>query len=140
MKGDKTMNVLIVEPEKAPREAEISGGLKSMQEVVGGMIQAVYPYDDPVALVCNDEGKILGMPLNRKLDDYDIIAGTFIICGLSEDDFTSLPPDLMEKYQKKFEQPEVFMKLGSHIISIPMELQEEVNPLKLDHKLSRDER
>ncbi len=47
------MNVLIVEPGKAPRQAEIGGGLNNMQDVVGGLIQAVYPYEDPVAVVCN---------------------------------------------------------------------------------------
>ncbi len=140
MKEDKTMNILIVEPGKVPREAEISGGLKSMQEVVGGFIQAVYLYNDPVALVCNDEGKILGMPLNRRLDDYDIIAGTFFICGISKDDFATLPPNLMEKYKEKFREPEVFMRLGNRIVSIPVESKAEVKPTKWDHNTSRDER
>ena len=47
------MDVLIVEPEKAPRMASITGDLNSLQQVVGGYIEAVYPYDDPVAIVCN---------------------------------------------------------------------------------------
>ena len=76
------MDVLIVEPEKAPRMASITGDLNSLQQVVGGYIEAVYPYDDPVAIVCHEEGKLIGLPLNRKLEDYDIIAGTFIVCGL----------------------------------------------------------
>lgn len=50
------MRILVVEPNKAPYEKEISSGLKSMQEVVGGLIQAIYPFDEPVALVCNEEG------------------------------------------------------------------------------------
>lgn len=45
-----------------------------------------------------------GLPLNRRLEDYDIIAGTFFICGLSEDNFASLPTDLMTKYKEKFAQ------------------------------------
>ena len=76
------MDVLIVEPEKAPRMANIAGDLNSLQQVVGGYIEAVYPYDDPVAIVCNEEGKLIGLPLNRKLEDYDIIAGTFVVCGI----------------------------------------------------------
>ena len=73
------MDVLIVEPEKSPRIANISGDLESLQKAVGGYIEAVYPYDDPVAIVCNEEGKLIGLPLNRKLEDYDIIAGTFVV-------------------------------------------------------------
>ena len=61
------MEVLLVEPGKEARIAEIGDGLKSLQAAVGGWIEAVYPFDDPVALVCNDEGKIMQMPLNRAL-------------------------------------------------------------------------
>ena len=96
------MDVLIVEPEKSPRMANISGDLESLQKAVGGYIEAVYPYDDPVAIVCNEEVKLIGLPLNRKLEDHDIIAGTFIVCGLGEEDFDSLTPELAEKYREKF--------------------------------------
>ena len=61
------MEVLLVEPGKEARIAEIGGDLKSLQAAVGGYIEATYPFDDPVALVCNDEGKIMQMPLNRAL-------------------------------------------------------------------------
>ena len=44
------MNVLMVEPGKAPYEMQIGDDLRSMQAVVGGYIQAVYPYEEPVAL------------------------------------------------------------------------------------------
>jgi hypothetical protein len=139
------MNVLIVEPGKAPRESEIGGGLNNMQEVVGGLIQAVYPYEDPVAVVCNDEGKILGMPLNRALRDesgeiYDILAGTFFICGLGEDNFASLSPELMKKYKEKFAQPEIFMKMGDRILSLPAEPERITRPPKRDVKMDREER
>ena len=139
------MNVLIVEPGKAPREAEIDGKLETMQGIVGGLIQAVYPYDDPLVVVCCDKGKIEGMPLNRALRDqggeiYDIIAGNFFICGLSEDNFASLSPSLMEKYKEKFAQPEIFMKLGSRIVALPAEPIGMESKPRQDKKLSRDER
>ena len=126
------MNVLIVEPGKAPRETEIDGSLASMQKIVGGTIEAVYPYEDPVALICNDEGKLTGLPLNRNLEGYDIIAGTFFICGLGEENFTSLPSDLMAKYREKFARPELFMRLSGHIVVIPTEPLKE--PKKDRHK------
>ena len=134
------MNVLIIESEKAPREAKIGSGLKAMQDAVGGCIEAVYPYDDPVALICHEEGKLIGLPLNRKLEDYDIIAGTFFICGLSEDNFASLPPDLMEKYKEKFARPETFMRLGGQIIAVPMEQEKMPKPPNRDRSPGQDER
>lgn len=91
----KELTVLIVEPNKEPYIKTIPAGLESLQKEVGGLIQAVYPWEEEVALICNDEGKLLGLPLNRFLRDwqgqvYDVIAGTFLIVGLSDDDFTSL--------------------------------------------------
>ena len=61
------MKVLMVEPGKSPYETEIEGGLESLQAAVGGDIQATYPFDVLVGLICNDEGKLLGMPLNRAM-------------------------------------------------------------------------
>jgi hypothetical protein len=119
------MDVLIVEPEKRPHMATITGDLESLQKVVGGNIEAVYPYDDLVAIVCNEEGKINGLQLNRQIEDYDIIAGTFMVCGLGEEDFASLSPELADKYQEKFKDPEVFMRVGSRIIAIPFRAKDE---------------
>ena len=85
------------------------------QEVVGGTIQAIYPFEEPVVLICNDEGKLLGLPLYRALRDekgriYDIVAGTFFLCGAPEesDCLESLPDKLMGRYQQKFASPEIF--------------------------------
>ena len=103
------MKILIVEPLTPPREADVPNTLASLQQIVGGTIEAIYPYSDPVALVCHDEGKLLGLPPNRRLEDYDVIAGTFCIVGLSEDNFKSLSLELMEKYKKKFALPELFI-------------------------------
>lgn len=47
------MNVLLVEPNLDPRTIEIDGSLASMQSLVGGLIEAVYPFSDSVALICN---------------------------------------------------------------------------------------
>lgn len=117
------MEVLLVEPGKEARIAEIGNDLKSLQAAVGGYIEAIYPFDDPVALVCNDEGKIMQMPLNRALrgEDgkiYDAIAGPFFICGLGEDNFCSLPKDLQAKYLEKFRWPEKFLAIGGSIVAV----------------------
>ena len=104
------MKVIIVEPGKFARIDEIETGLESYQHVVGGYIQMVYPWNDPVAIVCNEEGKIEGLPLNRAMTDendhvWDIIAGTFFICGLGEEDCDSLSDELAEKYLQIFRNP-----------------------------------
>lgn len=123
---EKTLDVLLVEPGQYPRMTSIGSDLYSLQKAVGGDIEAIYPYDDPIAIVCAEEGKINGEPLNRAIRDedndiVDMIAGTFFVCGLGEEDFASLPKELQEKYEDKFHQPESFLKLGSRIMAIPME-------------------
>ena len=119
------MNVLMVEPGKAPYETQIGNDLRSMQGAVGGYIQAVYPYEEPVALVCNEEGKLDGLPLNRALRDadgdiYDIVAGNFFIVGLGESDFIDLPHELAEQFSEQFRQPEMFVREGDKIVAAPM--------------------
>ena len=101
------MNVLMVEPGKAPYETQIGSDLQSMQALVGGYIQAVYPYEEPVALIANESGKLDGLPLNRALRDadgdiYDIVAGSFFIVGLGQSDFTDLPHELAERFAEQF--------------------------------------
>lgn len=117
------MKVLMVEPGKVPYAVDIGEGLEALQAAVGGDIQAVYPYEDPVALICNEEGKYIGLPLNRALRDdegniYDIVAGNFFLCGLGEEDFTDLPADLMEKYRQRFEHPEQFVRIAGKILEV----------------------
>ena len=90
------MNVLMVEPGKAPYEAQIGDDLQSMQALVGGYIQAVYPFEQPVALVCRESGKLDGLPLNRALRE------------------------LAEQFAERFRQPEMFMRVDGKIVAAPM--------------------
>ena len=110
------MNVLVVEPGFLPYEKEISDSLNSdehlraLQEIVGGWIEAIYPYDEEVAIVCNEEGLINGLPFNRSVPGgYGGVFGTFFICGLSEDSFCSLPPDLMERFKSEYAHSEILI-------------------------------
>jgi hypothetical protein len=119
-----TMRVLVVEPGKRPIVKEIETGLEPLQKAVGGLIEAVYPFEEPVAIVCNEEGKLLELPLNRALLDenghvYDIIAGTFLVVGLTEDNFGSLDDALLEQFQTRFRQPETFVYVNGHLKVIP---------------------
>lgn len=127
------MRILVIEPEHRPESREIDGSLTAMQDIVGGFIEVVYPFDDPVALVCNEEGKFTNLPANRALRDedgrmYDIISGTFFLCGAPADcdHFTSLTQDQIEKYEEWFHTPEMFWGMDGHIVCIPMEADREV--------------
>lgn len=123
------MKVLMVEPGKVPYETDLAGDLKSLQKAVGGTIQCVYPFHERATLVCNDEGKLLGLPLNRAVFNdngqlVDIISGNFFIVGLKDEDFTDLPEHLMQKYMEQFRQPEKFINLDGKIVALKMPVEE----------------
>ena len=126
------MTVLIVPPMQEPYIKEISTGLEALQKEVGGRIEVVYPFAEPVGLICNDEGKNERMELNRALYDaednmYDIIAGTFVLAGLSGDNFGSLDKDQIKQFSERFAKPEMFMRINGKITAV------EVKPsIKLD--------
>ena len=67
--NENTLSVLKIAPGQYPQQVEIDNNLKALQEAVGGTIAAVYPFADPVAIICNDDGKLMGLPLNRALRD-----------------------------------------------------------------------
>ncbi|OUN15994.1 antirestriction protein [Gemmiger sp. An87] len=126
------LTVLVVEPMKEPYVKEIDPGLHALQAEVGGDIAASYPFDDPVGLVLNDEGKLIGLDLNRSLRDehgeiYDIVAGTFLVVGLGPESFASLPPAMIQKYTEQFKRPELFASINGQIVSVPVEPE---NPLR----------
>ena len=107
------MNVLVVEPGYLPYEKEIldsADHLEQMQAIVGGLIEPFYPYHEEVAIVCNEEGLINGLPFNRSVPGgYGGVFGTFFICSLGEEDFCSLPPELMERFKKEFRNSEILL-------------------------------
>ena len=120
------MQVIVVEPKKKPMVQDIGSDLASMQKIVGGSIQAVYPFDQPVALICNEEGKLLNLPLNRALRDdvgnvYDIISGTFFLCAAPPDSdrFADLTDQQVKTYMERFAMPEMFLNVGGDLFVLP---------------------
>lgn len=61
----ETISVLLVKPGQYPQLVDIDPSLESMQRIVGGRIEEYMPFSDEVAIICNDEGKVNGLPLNR---------------------------------------------------------------------------
>lgn len=115
------ITVLVIEPERKPYVKKIENTLESLQHEVGGFIQAVYPWDEIAALICDEESKLKSSPFNRALRDeqgtvYDYIAGTFLIVGLGEENFASLPPELITHFSEMFAKSEIMLNLGGQII------------------------
>ena len=106
----KEIKVLIVEPMRVPRAATIKNSLAELQLIVGGFIEVIAPFKDTAAVICNEEGKLIGLPLNRLIGN-DIIAGTFIIAGadIEDGEFISLTDSQVEEYQRTFAYIEIFI-------------------------------
>lgn len=105
----RNIRVLIVEPEKLPYEKIIPNKLHDKQEIVGGNIEyARVDNDYNAVLICNEEGKLEGLPLNRYIG-HDIIAGTFIIVGDDPDigEDRSLTDEQVKHYQERFNEESI---------------------------------
>lgn len=114
------MRVVIVEPGQYAREAEIDNTLQAKQAVVGGLIDAICPWpEDKACLILNDEGKLIPLPLNRALPEYeDVVFGTFFICGDDGEDFCSLTDEQVQRYLERFRQPELLLPYHGHVLRV----------------------
>lgn len=129
MEKAKMIEVVKVEPGKVPFVVSIENTLASLQNQVGGYIELCYPFEDEgIAIVCNEEGKINSLPLNRAMrgadgKPYDIIAGTFLVAGLGEEgEFISLTEEQENEAIKMLLLPEIFLVSGP-IMVIPMDIE-----------------
>ena len=119
---DEKIKCLLVEPNKIPIEIEIKKELKEYQRLVGGLIEQAYlPVNDDVVIICNEEGKLNGMELNRDIG-HDIIAGPFLIVGDDYDnsDFKSLTDDQISRYKELFNEESIIAtqrKIANIILS-----------------------
>ena len=100
----KEIDILVVEPGEAPRPAKAENTLEAFQKIVGGPIEAGCYLPQRVMLVCNSEGKNMGLMPNREnpADSRDFIAGTFLLCSFEGEHFTSLTPDQQREFEAYF--------------------------------------
>jgi hypothetical protein len=125
-KTEKLIKVVLVKPMQKPQIIEIGSDLESMQKIVRGSIQEIMPFpDEEVAIVCNEEGKIEGLDLNRGIRDsngdiYDIIEGDFFICSVNGENFTSLTDEQAKRYCEKYKYPEKFYMSVDGIKAVPI--------------------
>ena len=100
------LRIVFVEPGKTAYAAEIENSLRAKQRAVGGMIEAV-SNGDGTLIVCNEEGKLIGLPANRRLaGGADILVGNFFVIGEDGADFRSLTDEEIQKYTARFAEPE----------------------------------
>ena len=130
MSSPDMLTVLYIKPHEPPEITYIKPELEEMQRLVGGYIERIMPFDDEVAIIANEEGKITGLELNRAIYDesdgkrgqmIDIIAGNFFLVNspYEAERFQSLTPEMIRKYQKRFQYPESFIKMNGAIAVIP---------------------
>lgn len=105
----RNLKVLLIKPDKLPRVINIKNTLAEKQKQVGGYIEYTYLDNcDDVAIICNEEGKIQGLPPNRDVG-HDIIMGDFLIVGddseIGED--RSLTDNQIQKYKKMFNEQSI---------------------------------
>lgn len=120
------IKVVMCEPGRAARITEIGTELEDLQRAVGGMIEAYYPFEEQVCIVCNDEGKMNGMSPCRAVygEDgkmMDIIFGPCFICDCSGENFGSLSQDQIKRYTEQFKNPERYYRIDGDIKAVPYE-------------------
>lgn len=127
---EKKIKVVLCEPGKVARVAEIGTELSDLQRVVGGLIEPYYPFEEQVCIVCNEESKINGMRPNRsvKNDDgvmVDFIFGPAFICDCRGENLDSLSDEQIDRYGKMFRYPEHLARVNGTLFGIPYRPQPE---------------
>ena len=76
VEAPEKISVILVEPGRYPKLIEIEDTLEAMQSLVEGDIEEYMPFEDEVAIICNEEGKMNGLPLNRA-DELSAVESSF---------------------------------------------------------------
>ncbi len=116
------IKVLMIEPMKEPKVVTLKSDLDSLQKAVSigadyqGLIEII-TIDDGVCILCNEEGKLIGLDGNRRVGN-DIIAGVFYVVGENDEgELISLTDQQLEFYEKRFFFPEYYTKedIANHV-------------------------
>ena len=105
------IKVLSLAPLHTPQTVEIDNTLQALQQAVGGNIEVIRPWgwEENAAIIADEDGKLKNYPPNRMLGDNDLLVGTFLVCGVDEDEFCSLTQEQIQKYEEMYHYPEVFL-------------------------------
>ena len=124
MSEEKKIKVVLLEPGKLARTAEIGTSLEDLQKIVDGLIEAYYPFEEQVCIVCNEESKINGMQPNRSVKNedgvmVDFICGPAFICDCRSENLDSLSDEQIDRYGKMFRYPEHLARMNDTLFGIP---------------------
>ena len=127
---EEKIKVVLCEPGKLARVTEITNTLEGLQATVKGDIEAFYPFEEAVCIVCNEEGKFNGCAPSRAVygenkEMLDVIFGPFFICDCSGQNFGSLDREQLERFKKQFRNPEKLISVNGKILSVPYNPQPE---------------
>ncbi len=127
---EKLIDALLIKPMQTPERIKTADGLKDLQALVGGYIECFSPLGDSALIICNEEGKLHGLPMNRAMYDsagelVDVVTGDFIIVETQDDSFVSLSEEMMQKYEKLYEKPEKFYFLAGKMVVQKIELEKD---------------
>ena len=119
------IKVIVLEPMKEAYVRVIGNDLRSMQDVVDGKIEVIFPFENGVGLIVNEEGKINGLPLNRAIFNsegkiIDIIAGTAFLCDCSGEEMLGLSDENIKTCLERFRFPEMFVSINGEIKALPL--------------------
>lgn len=125
MAKEKEITAIFIKPKCLPEKITIENKLSTYQKLVNGYIEC-FDLPNEITIICNLEGKINGLDLNRSIKDeegktIDIIAGNMVIVGIDyeEGEFISLAEKQIENITEQFFHPEIFFKFNDelHIIN-----------------------
>lgn len=83
------------EPGKGWKVAEIENTLEALQQGVGGKLEAV-TLDSDACILCNEEGRLLGMPYNITICGVSFV-GPLLIVGIAGEDFAGLTEQQVDR-------------------------------------------
>ncbi len=102
----QNINVLVVEPGKPPRPAQTANTFEAFAEIVGGPVEAGCYLPQRVIMVCQENGREKGLPVNRANPGTgEKIVGTFLLCGFEDNSFISLTAAQQAEFQRVFSGP-----------------------------------
>lgn len=122
MTKQEKLRVVIVEPGRYAREAEIDNAIPAEQAAVGGRIDSIclWPEDNVCLIFNNDEGEVIQVEPNRELPEYgNLTFGTFFLCGEKGEDYCSLTDQQVQHYLERFRRPELFVQYKDGMLCIP---------------------
>ena len=101
------LKCIYITPHHTPIELNLEvNEYKVLRDAVKGTIEITRPFDDDIAIVGNDEAKLIGMEGNRRVGN-GIYAGPMLIVGDNGgEDFVALSQEQVDRYMERFAQPE----------------------------------